>query len=121
MPPWGETIRRQLRQLLELSPNWNSYSAHSVDPVLADAAWDLLSSLARDDTPAPAVIPTVRGGVQLEWHLRQIDLEIEFLVPQQCAILFEDMRAGECWEKELNVGAIELRDVLARLSAAAHP
>ena len=34
-------------------------------------------SILDPDTSPPAVVPTTRGGVQVEWHLNGIDFEIE--------------------------------------------
>jgi hypothetical protein len=30
----------------------------------------LLNGIMLDDTPASSVVPTIRGGIQLEWHTR---------------------------------------------------
>lgn len=43
----------------------------------AELLWTLLNAL-EDDTIAPtAIIPTSKGGVATEWHVGEIDLEIE--------------------------------------------
>jgi hypothetical protein len=56
------------------------------------------------------------GGMQLEWHTRGIDLEIEFTSPNHVLGLFEDQREGVCWEKDMASNIAPLHDVIASLS-----
>jgi hypothetical protein len=115
-PAWVEPTLRTLGQLLALSSNWDSYGAHPVDPACAWSAWQLLTAVMRDDLPAPGIVPTNQGGVQLEWHTRGVDLEVEVAPPRTVSVSFEDARTGEAWEKELTEEVGELADCLGRLS-----
>src|SRR6476659_749758 len=80
-PEWLAKADETLQTLLALPPNWNSYGARTIQPDVVQATSSLLHDIARDDTPQPAIVPTVRGGVQLEWHTRGVDLEIEIESP----------------------------------------
>ena len=57
-------------RLKALLPNWDTYGAPSIAPsILAEArAW--LDSVH--------VIPCSDGGVQLEWHRNDVDVEVTF-------------------------------------------
>ncbi len=102
--------------LLQLPDNWDQHGAMRVKPAIVQAAMTLLNAIMLDDTPAPSVVPTVRGGVQLEWHTRGIDLEIEFLSPSHVQGLFDDQREGISWEKDLASDIASLHDAIASLS-----
>src|SRR5437870_11865156 len=62
--------------LLSLPPGWNSYSAKPIDHQNARQAIRLLAEFLKPNTPPPSVVPTVRGGIQLDWHTRGVNVEI---------------------------------------------
>src|SRR4051812_32442305 len=76
-PEWLSETAAALQQLLCLPQNWNSYGAQPIRPEIVHAAVELLRETVTPNVPPPVVVPTIQGGVQLEWHLRGIDLEIE--------------------------------------------
>jgi hypothetical protein len=112
----GRTHAQDIGELLTLPRDWDSYGGRAVDPACAWAAWQLLLLLMREDSPVPNLVPTSRGGVQIEWHAKGIDLEIEVVTPQQFHISFEDAQTAEAWEKEMTDAARELPPWVARLS-----
>jgi hypothetical protein len=115
-PRWIVPTVQTLGELLSLPPNWDSYGAPRVDPSYVEAALRLALDVMRDDTPVPSVVPTSRGGVQLEWHTRGIDLEVEFVTPSQWHGLYEDQRTGAAWEADLTRDLKRLTDAIAALS-----
>ena len=82
-PPWLGEATEAIRDLAALPPNWDSYGATPVAPEVAARAAELLIGLVQPETPRPAVVPTVRGGVQIEWHVQGVDLEIDVLSSEQ--------------------------------------
>jgi hypothetical protein len=76
----------------------------------------VLKSLMQPQTPAPQVVPSAGGGVQLEWHERDIDLEVNFTAPYQCELWVEDHRTGACVTKELTNEFSEFKDAIALLT-----
>ena len=67
-----------ITDLLELPRNWDSYGAPRIAPQnIREALW-FTKNIMRPDAQAPQVVPTVRGGVQLEWHTDGVNVEIEF-------------------------------------------
>jgi hypothetical protein len=103
----GEYVKTvsKLIELLELPGGWNSYNAKPISKENVTFAVALLGRLMRESTPAPLVVPKVRGGVQLEWHTRGIDIEVTIDSPERVSFLAEDLRGGQ----ELAEGPINER------------
>jgi hypothetical protein len=114
--PWVEPTLRTLGSLLTLPAGWDSYGARAPDPSCVLAAWRLLAAVMRDHIPAPTVVPTVRGGVQLEWHRNGADLEIEVVAPREFVVSFEAGDTGEGWEKSLTDDFADLSSALDRIA-----
>jgi hypothetical protein len=114
--PWVEPTLRTLGNLFLLPASWDSYRAHAPDPSCVLAAWRLLTAVMRDDSPVPAVVPTVRGGVQLEWHRNGVDLEIEIVAPREFVVSLEAEASGEAWEKTLTEDLTELAALMDRIA-----
>ncbi len=115
-PPWVDPTLRALGEILALRSNWDSYGANPVDPHTAAAVVGLCLETMRSDSPAPSIVPTSRGGVQLEWHTRGVDLEVEIASPGSIHGYFEDHREKSSWDGELTFNLRPLFDALAKLS-----
>jgi hypothetical protein len=115
-PEWLPETEEAIRRLTTLPPNWNSYGARAVQPPIVQSAIELLHEIVRRDTPCPSVVPTARGGIQLEWHTRGIDLEIELDLPERIQVLYEDAAGEEEWELEPGSSRERLANLTARLS-----
>lgn len=102
-PKWFEPVVESIVELLLLEPNWDSYGALPINWQLANATRELLFQIMEDDTPVPIVGPTNRGGIQIEWHERGIDLEIETISSHSFRASFEDSQTHEEWDCEINV------------------
>lgn len=101
-PEYVRTVN-ELIELLELPGGWNSYNAKPIKKENVTFAVGLLAKLMRANTPAPQVVPKVRGGVQLEWHMRGIDIEIAIDSPEEASFFAEDHRSKqERVEEELD-------------------
>ena len=115
-PTWVTPTVNALGRLLAMPRNWDSYGARPIDPASVGAAIELAFSLMTDSTPTPAVVPTSGGGVQLEWHTRGIDLEIEIRSPSRISACFEDQRTHTAWDAEQLYDFGRLRDALRELA-----
>ena len=78
MPKWIAPTLAALIDIQRLGPGWDSYTALPVKKDLVGRALLVLSAIMSVDSPAPSVVPLSDGGLQLEWHRRQQDLEIVF-------------------------------------------
>lgn len=119
-PAWIAPTAGALADLLELPSNWNSYGAHPVDAALIQTAFGLLVNAGSEwEFPPPIVVPTSRGGVQLEWHTRGIDLELEVKPDGRHHLFFEDLLHQTEWEGDVDANTEPLATALAEL--ARHP
>jgi hypothetical protein len=90
---WQATVLSKLLQLADLPPNWDGYDAKSLRHDTALFAMLILENIMQADTPIPTLVPTSTGGLQLEWHEHDIDLEINVKEPNRCEYWFEDLRS----------------------------
>jgi len=106
--PWMRPVLEAFNTLLGLKPGWDSYRAPKVKPEVGRAAFDLLRDIMRAKTPVPSIVPTADGGVQIEWHTKGIDLEIEVRSATQATAYFEHRATDESWETDL-AGGLDVR------------
>lgn len=66
----------QIARLLELRAGWDSNNAKPVQREAVNGALQVLSKVLGPATPSPQVVPTVGGGLQLEWHSGGLDIEV---------------------------------------------
>lgn len=117
-PGWLMTAIERITSLGKLRTNWDSYGARPVDPRCAVAAIDFLLVAVSESMPLPSVVPTSRGGIQLEWHCNGIDLEIEFSSPTKIRLAFEDLQTGATDEQPIRDDYWPVAKYLQRLSKA---
>lgn len=67
-------------------------------------------------TRAPVVVPTPTGGIQIEWHTRGVELEIEVPPQGPAMVVYEDRVSGEEWDGDLADLVSAVREVIDRLS-----
>lgn len=117
-PAWLRPAFESLSKLGSLPKNWDSYgsqriSVHSVAGVLR-----LLSMLMTDATPLPAFVPIRNGAIQVEWHTKGVDLEIQVSPTGLFHASFEDSRRGIEWAGDVTSNFGPLLGVLMRLAGA---
>ena len=120
-PAPAEPIQQAIRQALalrQLSRGWNSYDARAIsDRAVAHAIRFLLYTASDIKAIArPSVVPTVRGGVQLEWHSGGVDLEVEFGTRGPVSWCAEDRQTGTSYEEPVTGHEDELQIWLNRVS-----
>jgi hypothetical protein len=117
--PMSSTFRKSVEavaDLLSLPPGWNSYSAKPIDHQNARQAIRLLAEFLKPNTPPPSVVPTVRGGIQLEWHTGGVNVEIYIESQDDVSFFAEEAGSGNSSEVPLAGHEEELRSWLQRLS-----
>jgi hypothetical protein len=80
----------QLDVLSRLNRGWNSHGAPTLTLTAVRTAKRVAQLLAVSTTVPPAVVPTNRGGVQLEWHARGLDIEVEVDRAGAATVFVED-------------------------------
>lgn len=98
LPDWMMTVVRAFPHLLRLPDDWNGPNSPRIDLAVLSSALKSLATFMQPNSLAPQVTPTVRGGVQVEWHKNGVDLEIEYGPGQWDGdALFSD-QTGEEWD-----------------------
>jgi len=111
-------VVQRLVRLLELKPNWDSYGARAIASQAAQRAVALLGIAASVGAPAPQIVPTSSGGLQLEWHQASVDLELEVHPSLEVYASYERYDTGESWSAEVTNQARRLVTALEQLT---HP
>lgn len=88
-PAWLVSWMEHLSRLLNLPENWDSYGASRIKPSAVLGAINFLLPSVQDlPAPLPDVVPHRSGGVQLEWHVGETDLEVLALSEHQYRISY---------------------------------
>ena len=84
-----------------MQENWDSYEASPIHESAILRAFNILSEIVNPSfsLPAPSVVPTAKGGIQLEWHRNGVDLEIE-IYPYSGGAFFYERKGEEPLERE---------------------
>jgi hypothetical protein len=97
LPAWLLPTICALEDLLHLPGNWDGYGAVRIKEQIAENALLVLVEIMEDDAPVPSVVPLSDGGIQVEWHRRGRNLEIEFPADEAPAFYYyEDRKESEC-------------------------
>lgn len=88
---WIGSAISKLKKLSELSENWDSYGAKTIEKNAVLMALNLIEVIYSPRVPEPAIVPLASGGIQFEWHIPQKDLEISLSPNGQAAIYFEEI------------------------------
>lgn len=109
-PEWRKIVQRRLREIETLPARWDCYGARRVNPLLSPQVVGTLHKLMRSESPIPDVVPTVRGGIQVEWHAGEFDIELEFVTPSQIEVYALDLRTNQVSEFAVtyDVGAVAM-------------
>jgi hypothetical protein len=77
-PAWIEPTISALIGVQALPEGWDSYGGKKISRDLISQSLSVLEMIMGTTSPAPSVVPLGDGGLQLEWHRKQQDLEIAF-------------------------------------------
>ena len=91
---WQIEVTNQLTKYVQMKQGWDGYNTPAPNMDAAFFALVVLNQVMRSRTPIPHVVPSSAGGVQLEWHEKQIDLELHITAPYECEMWFQDRAQG---------------------------
>lgn len=113
---WQQAVAHRLERLAALSPGWDGAGARSIPPNVITAVKAFLDSpLITRLTAKPELVPTLAGGIQIEWHTDLVDLVIECDPSGGTSFYFDDLEHGEDFEGSLTDGTRELTRALLAL------
>jgi hypothetical protein len=114
-PEWLILTIKRCAPLLLLPFDWDHESAPPIDRLAIRNAVETLGTFMDDRSSAPQWVPSPNGGVQLVWHEKGIDLEIEFEpdAPEGYAV-FADHQDGVEWDGPIGAEHKQLRALFAQ-------
>ncbi len=119
VPTWVEPSVARLNALLKLPDNWDGEGAEPVNPRVVSPLMTLLVNAANEsptrDIPVPGIVPTVHGGLQVEWHFDGLELEIEAASPDEFIVVFDDRETGASFDGAYPPSASKIKQALHRL------
>jgi hypothetical protein len=95
IPKWVEPTISGFIAIQTLPDNWDSYAGKKISWELIRQSLDTLGLIMEEGSPEPSVVPLGNGGVQLEWHRRQQDLEITFASGEFAQFFYSNQITGE--------------------------
>ncbi len=105
---WEEQAADRLVELLQLPSGWDGHQADRVSRTIVDYACNLIPRLVGSGVPPPFIAPLAFGGLQIEWHRKGWDLEIEIHAPGKLYVYCREVATGAEWERELTDDLTEL-------------
>jgi len=112
-----ETMKR-LETVSMLAADWDSYGAPAVKRTAVLMAMRLLQLFAESGFDPPQIVPMSNGGIQLEWHWSEADLEIQF-TGEADVDAFIDIHGDTSWEGEFASAPARVMQSLARFAVSA--
>ena len=114
--PWSKELLNRFNELVSLPQGWDGYAGRPVSFDCVHFAAGLIETLCVDGVPAPQLVPGADGTLQFEWHVNDIDLEVDVLEPYNVVATLSDHRTGEEREIELQADFTELAAWVGRLA-----
>ncbi len=68
LPEWVGAVLEQVRDLSTLQSNWDTHGAGPISTQVWMATLSSLSSVMPFEGPAPELVPTSSGGLDIEWQ-----------------------------------------------------
>ncbi len=113
-PVWLRRVLESVAELLALEYGWDSYAAPQISPdAVVDAIRILLELADTIEIEIPVIVPTTRGGIQLEWQRPGVVVELEVNPGAQPSLLVEHTQGGEDFEGPVAQSHGLLRTALA--------
>ena len=109
-------VIERMAELVALPRGWDSRNASPVSDTALRRAIEFLLEYVADGIDGPVVVPTVRGGLQLEWHNNGVDVEVEVAPDGHVSCLAEDRLSEEPVEVSLAGNEGRIRRWLKRAS-----
>lgn len=115
LPSWYSEAVDRLMVLINLPDGWDGHNGKPTAPASAVHALEVLGRIMEPGLPLPSIMPLSNGGVQLEWHRKGWDVEMEFLGGPRVEVFVHNLATGEDRELDLDADLSQLGDVTARI------
>ena len=88
-------LLKRLDELRELPQGWNSYNSYPISEKAIQKVMEACNEHGFHQKGTPKLVPTVGGGVQMEWHEGEVDLEVNFTEDNKTKWHAWDVYTGE--------------------------
>ena len=78
---WDVETQLQLLRLTKLPVGWDGYNSVPVKQEVAYFARAVLYQVMTDQIPTPTIVPISGGGVQIEWYVGDVEVELAIRRP----------------------------------------
>ncbi len=113
---WQVEVVDRLVELTSLPRDWDGYGGQPVKWDAGMFALNVLKQVMLPRTSLPQIVPSSVGGVQIEWHEKDIDLEFHVTAPYEGEVWFQDHRAGITSSKLVSDDLSELQAAVRTLT-----
>jgi hypothetical protein len=87
---WAEEVTSRLNHVCALPTGWDGYRGQPTRFEVAKFAIALLQRVCKPHTPAPAIVPLPSGGLQIEWHHDDAQIELTIRAPYNVEVWMAD-------------------------------
>jgi hypothetical protein len=115
-PNWLGVIATRLSELEQLADGWDGHGAIAPTGDVLVASFREFGSVIPSQAPEPSIFPTTVGGVQFEWTVGDVHLELEYLPDGVVDGWAEDSQTQESWHGPMSEIESAVSQWLARLS-----
>ena len=114
----SDEMDARLTELADLTDSWDGYEAKPIDRRALAVAVAMIKSAVGTGMSNPEIFPVPNGGVQLEWSVGSMELELE-IEPGGAAVVFvgDDEESGRRFDGELPRDAALFRQAVAALGS----
>lgn len=114
---FAEKVIEMLSPILKLADNWDGRGARQVSQDSIKRALETVLMVRIASPEIPYFVPTSAGGIQLEWHLRNLDIEIELTSNGRFDFFLEKGDELSEWDGDYNIDKSRMiRQVWSALS-----
>jgi hypothetical protein len=112
---WSHDVCIEIKELSLLSRGWDGDVANSISTSAIDLSRQIAIQVANliPEVMRPSVIPTVNGGVALEWHTALAHLEI-VVEGQKVDVFYSVTDPPDEWEGSLDEARVNPAAILQR-------
>ncbi len=94
LPAWVKPTISAFIGIQSLPDNWDSYEGKKVSRENIVRSLFVLERIMDEASPVPSIVPLGDGGVQIEWHRKQQDLEITFAADDTPQFFYQNRATG---------------------------
>jgi len=91
---WKERAIKRLAELCALPQGWDGHNGKPANHDAVMFAANIIVGLMRPRVPMPSIMPLSYGGVQIEWHRNNWDVEIEVAAPNRMHVFGCNLASG---------------------------